>query len=66
MRQENFAFMNISTMLRAFLPKKVPKIAMFGPGLESSTSGIVRKILYEENNLFDIKELFPGQFEGKT
>ena len=50
-------------MIRYFLPKKVPKFAMFGPGLETSTSKIVRKIMYT-NAVFHTVGLFPGQFDG--
>jgi len=37
---------------------------MFGPGLESSTSGIVRKILHGHSDLFTVVNMFPGQFDG--
>lgn len=63
MHKQHSVFTSISSMLRYFLPKKVPKVAMFGPGLESSTSGIVRKMLYEESMLERVG-LVPGQFEG--
>ncbi|KAJ8305428.1 hypothetical protein KUTeg_015973 [Tegillarca granosa] len=62
MHKQHSVFTSISSMLRYFLPKKVPKVAMFGPGLESSTSGIVRKMLYEESMLERVG-LVPGQFE---
>ncbi|KAK3592045.1 hypothetical protein CHS0354_019300 [Potamilus streckersoni] len=64
MIQRNAVFHNISSLLRYFLPKKVPMLAMFGPGLESSTSCIVRRMMYEENNCFQKIGLFPGQFDG--
>ena len=51
-------------MIRYFLPKKVPKFAMFGPGLESSTSKLVRQIMYTDT-VFHTVGLFPGQFDGK-
>jgi hypothetical protein len=39
---------------------------MFGPGLESElTSGLVRKILYEDNRQMERTGLVSGQFEGK-
>ena len=47
------------------MPKKAPKAAMFGPGLEQSTSGLVRKMLYEDNQKFNRVGMFPGQFDGK-
>ena len=37
---------------------------MFGPGLETSTSGIVRKILDGHSDLFTVVSMFPGQFGG--
>eukprot|EP00794_Sanderia_malayensis_P008143 gene8143-9013_t len=40
----------------------VPKVVMFGPGLESKTSGIVRKMF--SDSMFTIKGMFPGEFEG--
>ena len=49
-------------MLRYFLPKKTPLFAMFGPGLESNTSGLVRKIM--EDSEFQSVHMFPGKFEG--
>ena len=51
-------------MIRYFLPKKVPKFAMFGPGLETSTSKLVRQIMYTDT-VFHTEGLFPGQFDGK-
>jgi hypothetical protein len=38
---------------------------MFGPGLESSTSGIARKILEDTTGVFTVKGMFPGMSEGK-
>lgn len=62
MHQQNAVFSNISNMLRYFLPKKTPLFAMFGPGLESTTSGIVRKII--EDSDFQSIGMFPGKFDG--
>jgi hypothetical protein len=48
MMHKNDAVFSFTDFLKSFLPKKswTPKIAMFGPGLESElTSGLVRKIL---------------------
>ena len=61
---ENTAFHQVSQVIRYLLPKRVPKAAIFGPGLESSTSAIVRKMLYEENPDFTRLAMFPGQFDG--
>lgn len=63
-RQSNFTFNQVSSVLKSLLPKKVPKVAMFGPGLEQSTSGIIRQMLYTENERFTRTAMFPGQ-EGK-
>lgn len=63
-REENTTFHQVSTVLKYLMPKRAPKAAMFGPGLESSTSGIVRKMLYEDNASFTRVAMFPGQFDG--
>lgn len=42
----------------------VPRVVMFGPGLESETSGIVKNIFSDPNSPCSIKGMFPGQFEG--
>ena len=61
-RQQNDVFSNISTILRYFLPKKTPLFAMFGPGLETKTSGLVRRIISESD--FEQIGMFPGKFDG--
>ena len=38
---------------------------MFGPGLEMSTSPIVRKIIQDKTGLFKATGMFPGKFDGK-
>ncbi len=38
---------------------------MFGPGLESETSGIVKKIFSDPSSPFTVKGMFPGQFDGE-
>lgn len=63
-REESSAFHQVSSVLKYLMPKKAPKAAMFGPGLESSTSAIVRKMLYEDQNVFTRVAMFPGQFDG--
>ena len=68
MMHKNDAVFSFTDFLKSFLPKKswTPKIAMFGPGLESElTSGLVRKILYEDNRQMERTGLVSGQFEGK-
>ena len=37
---------------------------MFGPGLESETSGLTRKIIEHNTGIFKNKGMFPGQFGG--
>ena len=38
---------------------------MFGPGLEMSTSPIVRKIIQDKTGLFKATGMFPGKFDGE-
>jgi F-box protein 4 len=64
-REENAIFSSFTNMIRSFLPKKTPKVAMFGPGLESDTSIIVRNMLYEQSNQLERVGLVPGQYDGK-
>ena len=63
--QANLTFHHVSSVLKYLIPKKTPKAAMFGPGLETSTSGLVRRMIYEDNNLFSRVAMFPGQFDGR-
>lgn len=37
---------------------------MFGPGLESETSGLTRKIIELKSGIFEATGMFPGQFDG--
>lgn len=62
MHQQNAVFHHISSFLRYFLPRHAPIFAMFGPGLETSTSGLVRRIIHES----DLKTvgMFPGKYDG--
>ncbi|XP_052777320.1 F-box only protein 4-like [Mya arenaria] len=62
MHQQNALINNLTSMLRYFFPKKTPMLAMFGPGLESQTSGLVRKIM--NGSMFESTGLFPGKFDG--
>ncbi|OWF40842.1 F-box only protein 4-like [Mizuhopecten yessoensis] len=62
--EKNSMLTSISNMLRYFFPKKVSKIAMFGPGLESeNTSGLVRQMLTAKTLLEQVG-MVPGQFDG--
>lgn len=64
MHEDNAIFSSFTNMIRSFLPKKTPKIAMFGPGLESDTSAIVRNMLYEQSQQLERVGLVPGQCDG--
>ena len=64
MRQQNVNFHQLSSLLRSLWPKKTPRFAMFGPGLESETSGLTRKIIEHNTGIFKNKGMFPGQFGG--
>lgn len=44
--------------------RKVPKLAMFGPGLESGGTRLVINLLQDYTNTFKFISLFPGRFEG--
>lgn len=50
--------------LSFFLGFSTPRVVMFGPGLETETSGIVKRIFSGPNSPFFIKGMFPGQFDG--
>lgn len=63
-RQNHFILHRLSSIIRSLWPKKVPRVAMFGPGLESHTSFIVRKILEDKSGMFQTLGMFPGKFEG--
>lgn len=63
-KRQNFILHHLSSIFRSFWPKKTPKLAMFGPGLESRTSLLVRKILEDKTRLFKMVRMFPGQFGG--
>ncbi|XP_074641857.1 F-box only protein 4-like [Tubulanus polymorphus] len=58
--QEVVGFMNLTSFIRSFLPKTPPRIAMFGPGLESKTSVIAAKIMRDQGEHFLTTGLVPG------
>ena len=58
-------FESITSYVRNFMPKKTPKIGMFGPGLETNTRAIVRKILEDKTGVFNVTGMFPGTVRGK-
>ena len=48
------------------MPKKIYKIGMFGPGLETNnTRPIVRKILEDKTGVFTVTGMFPGMERGE-
>ena len=49
--------------LKYFFGFAVPRIVMFGAGLDSS--GLVKRILWNKVSPFEVKGMFPGQFGGK-
>ena len=63
-REQNVNFHQLSNILRSMLPTKTQKLVMFGPGLESGTSGIATKILEDTTGMFKTVGMFPGQFDG--
>jgi hypothetical protein len=48
-----------------FYQKPAPRVQMFGPGLEASTSGLVHKLLWNEISPFRVQEMFSGLEDGK-
>ncbi|XP_033738378.1 F-box only protein 4-like [Pecten maximus] len=64
MHERNSMLTSISNMLRYFLPKKVPKIAMFGPGLESENTSILVRQMLTARTLLEQVGMVPGQFDG--
>lgn len=63
MHEENALFRSFTSMIRSFLPKKTPNIAMFGPGLESGTLKIVPLIINNTDMLKTVG-VAPGEFTG--
>ncbi|PIK46652.1 putative F-box only protein 4 isoform X3 [Apostichopus japonicus] len=66
-RKEKFNFLQIPRLIKSYFPVQSPKVAMFGPGLDSDTSVIVRKMLNtHENEVFCNKGPFPAMFPGSV
>lgn len=64
-RKEKFNFLQIPRLIKSYFPVQSPKVAVFGPGLDSDTSVIVRKMLNtHENEVFCNKGPFPAMFPG--
>ena len=53
-----------SMLVSPFVSKHVARVAMFGQGLETSTSGIVRELMWGPSTPFRVTGLLPGQ-QGK-
>ena len=64
-KREFVYFPSLPNLLRSLLPYSTPTVAIFGPGLESETSGIFRKILMDDTGVFQKVGLTPGEFSGK-
>ncbi|CAB4030740.1 F-box only 4-like [Paramuricea clavata] len=47
-----------------FYQKPPPRVQMFGPGLEASTSGLVHKLLWNEISPFRVQNMFSGLEDG--
>ncbi|XP_028404545.1 F-box only protein 4-like [Dendronephthya gigantea] len=47
-----------------FYQKTPPRVQMFGPGLEASTSGLVHKLLWNEISPFCVQDMFSGLEDG--
>ena len=63
-RQQHFDILSIPKLLWSFLPQKAPKVVMFGPGLDSNTSAIVRKLIGNETSTFQVRGVFPAEHPG--
>jgi len=48
--------------LRYYFGFSIPRVVMFGSGLDSS--GLVRGLLWSKGSPFVVKGMFPGQFDG--
>ena len=59
---------SLFTKLLKFAPfyqKPPPRVQMFGPGLEASTSGLVHKLLWNEISPFRVQNMFSGLEDGR-
>ena len=59
-----FNLLKLPQLLWSFIPHKPPKVVMFGPGLESNTSTLVRKFLGEASGVFKVRGVFPAELPG--
>lgn len=66
-KEEKFNFMQIPRLIKSYFPHQPPKVVLFGPGLDSDTSRIVRKMLNtEQNEVFRNKGPFAAMFPGSV
>eukprot|EP00057_Strongylocentrotus_purpuratus_P015776 XP_011670250.1 PREDICTED: F-box only protein 4 isoform X2 [Strongylocentrotus purpuratus] len=64
-RDPTFNLASIPRLLRSFLPRRTPIIVMFGPGLETDTSSIVRKFITGHgSNIIKVNGVFPAMYPG--
>ncbi|XP_033637096.1 F-box only protein 4-like isoform X3 [Asterias rubens] len=61
-----FNLLKLPQLLWSFIPHKPPKVVMFGPGLESNTSTLVRKFLGEASGVFKVRGVFPAELPGSV
>ncbi len=59
-----FNLFKLPQLLWSFIPHKPPKVVMFGPGLESNTSSLVRKFLSDDSDIFKVRGVFPAELPG--
>lgn len=60
---KSIVFYNLQNLQSLFFHQP-PRVVMFGPGLESDTSQIVRALLWNDTSPFKVTGMFPGEFEG--
>ncbi|XP_041475846.1 F-box only protein 4-like isoform X1 [Lytechinus variegatus] len=66
-RDPAFNLASIPRLLWSFLPHRTPIIVMFGPGLETDTSTIVRKFITGHgSNIIKVNGVFPAMYPGSV
>ncbi|XP_038049591.1 F-box only protein 4-like [Patiria miniata] len=61
-----FNLMRLPQLLWSFIPHKPPKVVMFGPGLESNSTTLVRKFLGSGTDIFKVLGVFPALLPGSV
>ncbi|XP_022087183.1 F-box only protein 4-like isoform X2 [Acanthaster planci] len=59
-----FNLLKLPRLLWSFIPHKPPKVVMFGPGLESNSTTLVRKFLGSGSDVFKVRGVFPALLPG--